>query len=141
MTKAISDSTLTPGHPLPRSHPSPSLLSKLFLNVASLYETASGLLTSSSLSPADALKRYIAETSALSHAMAHKWLGVDKGERDSAGEATAWLTLAKEELKPLAKRSKGALANEVESVESFLSAYKRLNDTVRCSGTLPCLAS
>ncbi|KDN48510.1 hypothetical protein K437DRAFT_255485 [Tilletiaria anomala UBC 951] len=35
----------TPGPPLPKGHPSASLLAKLYLNAASLYETASSLAT------------------------------------------------------------------------------------------------
>jgi hypothetical protein len=130
MTRAVSDSTLTPGHPLPRSHPSPSLLAKLHLNVANLYVSAGGLLNSCSANVSDGLRRYIADQTALAHGMSHKWLGVDRGEHDAVGEATAWLALARDELRPLAKKTK-ALAVEVEGIESFLTAYQRLNDTVR----------
>jgi len=37
---AVAQATMTPGPPLPRSHPSPSLLAKLYLNVYTLYDAA-----------------------------------------------------------------------------------------------------
>lgn len=43
---AVAQATITPGPPLPRSHPSPSLLSKLYLNVHSLYDSSRSLAKS-----------------------------------------------------------------------------------------------
>lgn len=106
-----------PGPPLPSNHPSPALLSKLYLHVAKLYESSRALFkahaneSSSSTSrrlfrsekieePDTAegdlnagFKRYLKKEAMLSQALAHKWLGVDAGENGKGskiGEAIAW---------------------------------------------------
>ncbi|KAI0075765.1 hypothetical protein K474DRAFT_1663868 [Panus rudis PR-1116 ss-1] len=43
LTRAAYDSTLTPGPPLPKSHPSPALAAKLHLECVSLYSSARAL--------------------------------------------------------------------------------------------------
>lgn len=48
----MSIETITPGPPLPKSHPSPSLLAKLHLNVAALYESARSLAKTVGKKPA-----------------------------------------------------------------------------------------
>jgi hypothetical protein len=152
LSKAIYDATLTPGPPLPRSHPSPSLLAKLQLNVTSLLTSASSLTklnpTNKFLKDAGvelqlALRRYIDDGLLLSSAVAYKWLGVDLGEAGAqVGEAIAWLQLAQAQLNQLAgpklqmgrkaKEGRARLAPEFESVAGFLTAYKGLNNRVRC---------
>lgn len=99
-----------PGPPLPSNHPSPSLLAKLYLHIASLYTSALAHLrirqdtsaapsssrklfsrsSGSASSPIEpdtidgevipSLKRYLRKESQLAQALAHKWLGVDVGE-------------------------------------------------------------
>lgn len=44
LSKAAYESTLTPGPPLPRSHPSPALAAKLHLECAHCYSTARALV-------------------------------------------------------------------------------------------------
>jgi hypothetical protein len=107
-----------PGPPLPANHPSPSLLAKLYLHVASLYTSASGLLRSHAdqsrkSKTADEgvdgeiipeLKRYLRKEALLAGALAHKWLGVDAGENSKAakvGEAVAWMKEAQARLTEL----------------------------------------
>lgn len=110
LSKAAFESTLTPGPPLPKSHPSPALVAKLHLECASLYSSARSLVKtpgatkSSSKSRlklplgkdrnantsgeredtgeevAQELRRYLADEVALHAALARKWLGVDAGE-------------------------------------------------------------
>ncbi|TFK92703.1 hypothetical protein K466DRAFT_581611 [Polyporus arcularius HHB13444] len=108
LSKAAFESTLTPGPPLPKSHPSPALVAKLHLECASLYSSARSLVktpgasrsasksklkvpfgkdkspsgereeTGEEVSPE--LRRYLADEVALHAALARKWLGVDAGE-------------------------------------------------------------
>lgn len=108
LSKAAVESALTPGPPLPKSHPSPMLIAKLHLECAALYASARSLAkTQSDYRPASStkaklkhafgkdrdgakdeggeevspeLRRYLAEEHAFHAAMAHKWLGVDAGE-------------------------------------------------------------
>ena len=44
LSKAAFENTLTPGPPLPKSHPSPALVAKLHLECAALYATARSLV-------------------------------------------------------------------------------------------------
>ncbi|GJE92669.1 BRO1 domain-containing protein [Phanerochaete sordida] len=44
LTRAAFDSTVTPGPPLPKSHPSPALAAKLHLECAALYSSARALV-------------------------------------------------------------------------------------------------
>ena len=110
LSKAAFESTLTPGPPLPKSHPSPALVAKLHLECASLYASARSLVKTPGASRsasksklklslgrdkgrngsadndnmgeevAPELRRYLADEVALHSALAHKWLGVDAGE-------------------------------------------------------------
>ncbi|KAI0633225.1 BRO1 domain-containing protein [Trametes polyzona] len=108
LSKAAFESTLTPGPPLPKSHPSPALVAKLHLECASLYSSARSLVKTPGASKsaskskmklsfgkdksgsstqedtgeevAPELRRYLADEAALHSALAHKWLGVDAGE-------------------------------------------------------------
>lgn len=144
MTKAISDMGISPGHPLPRSHPSPSLLAKLHINVYNLYEGASNtfdaLSKQSSSEVISPLRDYVQEGRKMYRMLAYKWLGVDLGEAGlKMGEAIAWLQMAKAlatEMggkpgltigKKKVKR-RNRVVVELESVESFLKAYSKVND-------------
>lgn len=106
-----------PGPPLPSNHPSPALLSKLYLHVAKLYESSRALFKAHANEPSASssrrlfrsekieepdsaegdlnagFKRYLKKEAMLSQALAHKWLGVDAGENGKGakiGEAIAW---------------------------------------------------
>ena len=165
LSRSAYESTLTPGPPLPKSHPSTALLAKLHLECASLYSSALSLaktsekVQSSSNASADIgntrghvsgdLKRYLADEAIFHTALSHKWLGVDAGESPiaaKAGDAVGYLTWAKRELedlaggfkgprlrkeKPNSQERKGRAAHELDSVASFLTHYKKMNDSVR----------
>ena len=45
LSKSAYDSTLSPGPPLPKSHPSPALLAKLYLECHALYSSAYALVS------------------------------------------------------------------------------------------------
>lgn len=156
LTRAANDSAVTPGPPLPRSHPSPSLLGKLHLECAELYGTARALaLTPGAASKdaggvAHALRAYLNNETAMHTALAHKWLGIDAGENggsDKGGEAVGWLTWAKKELEASRDASKGVkgiaigkdeakglrkgrVADELATLSLFLKHYKKTNDSV-----------
>ena len=151
LSKATADSTVTPGPPLPNSHPSPSLLGKLSVEVHTIFKTAQDLLAGLSKSRELAtdispdLTRYIQSSVSISAASSYLWLGVDAGESDRTGEAVAWLQLALStleqgskakglakiaELRKGASQAAGSHALET-SINSFLKAYKKMNDTVR----------
>ncbi|KAF9227200.1 hypothetical protein BS17DRAFT_727211 [Gyrodon lividus] len=109
LSKAAFDSTLSPGPPLPKSHPSTALIAKLHLECAALYSSARVLaMTSSKASAAfevsaDLLK-YLEKESKFHTALAHKWLGVDAGESakpGKGGEAVGFLKWAQQELEDL----------------------------------------
>ncbi|KIM69699.1 hypothetical protein SCLCIDRAFT_102774 [Scleroderma citrinum Foug A] len=126
LSRSAYESTLTPGPPLPKSHPSTTLLAKLHLECASLYSSALSLaktsekVQSSSNASADIgntrghvsgdLKRYLADEAIFHTALSHKWLGVDAGESPiaaKAGDAVGYLTWAKRELEDFAGGFKG----------------------------------
>ncbi|ORX38531.1 hypothetical protein BD324DRAFT_578025 [Kockovaella imperatae] len=119
-----------PGPPLPSNHPSPSLLAKLYLHTASLYESARAFFkvrggeSSSNRKlfsrdkktgdtephdttegdPIPELQRYLRKESLLASALARKWLGVDAGENSKepqTGEALAWVKDAQSRLEEL----------------------------------------
>lgn len=117
-------STPHPGPPLSKTHPSPSLLSKLYLEVHSLYTAALTLAQSSSSSassssgsvqtddPLPALVHYLKEGRDFSEAMSRKWLGVDAGESSGGGrtgEAIVWLRDAKKTLVDSSSSSSGTV--------------------------------
>lgn len=86
----------------------------------------------------------------MSLAMSYKWLGVDAGEnggKTKMGEAIRWLMLAKSTLEEVEekmssginivrvskdekKSTRGKLGQQMESVNAFLNAYKKVNDSV-----------
>ena len=152
-SKASAESALTPGPPLPASHPTPAIVAKLHLHIQSTLQTSVSFLKSADAN-AD-LRRYAERGAALQAAIAHKWLGVEAGEAKRTvrcGEAIAWLRWAKDELDGLKKANvgelvarvgegrereagrgsaKALLTREIESASAFLKSYTQLNDTVR----------
>ncbi|KAJ7503841.1 hypothetical protein B0H11DRAFT_2355679 [Mycena galericulata] len=118
MSKSAYDSNVTPGPPLPKSHPSPALISKLHLECSSLYSSARTLAKTPSSagkgktksgSSADGevstdLRRFLSEETAFHNGMVRKWLGVDVGENggtDRRGDAVGFLIWAKKELEDM----------------------------------------
>ena len=117
-------STPHAGPPLAKTHPSPSLLSKLYLQVLSLYNSALTLVRSSSSSagsssssvqtddPLPALVKYLKDGRDFAEAMSRKWLGVDAGESsggERTGEAIVWLRDAKKTLVESSSSSTGTV--------------------------------
>lgn len=174
---AIAQAVTIPGPPLPRGHPSPSLLSKLYINVYTHYDSARSLAKSvgssggmkgqikqtfrrdksnnenddSAEAISSAFRTYLSDGRAFSAALSNKWLGVDAGENGTkAGDAIAYLTVARNGLLDLQKRAKTVfslrkgkverakrkdrLVEELEDIDAFLSAYKHMNDTVSATG-------
>lgn len=187
MSKSImvAQATITPGPPLPASHPSPSLLAKLYLNVYNLYESSRALAksvgptTGGAQKLLNSIKRdrpalttrgsdseasdgiapdfrtYMTDGRAFSSSLGYKWLGVDAGENSSnTGTALGWLVLSRNGLLALQDRSKTVLplkkgkverakrkdriTEELDDIDGFIKAYKRINDTV---GTRPPIPS
>ncbi|EGN99751.1 hypothetical protein SERLA73DRAFT_88380 [Serpula lacrymans var. lacrymans S7.3] len=157
LSKSAYDSTLTPGPPLPKSHPSPALIAKLHLECASLYSSARSLAMTPGKSRSSSgtsneisidLRRYLAESVLFHNALARKWLGVDAGEnggRQKGGEAVAFLIWAKKDLEDLKdsgkslgigkekeqkERKKQKVLEELENVNVFLKHYKKVNDSL-----------
>lgn len=140
LSKSAYDSTVTPGPPLPKSHPPPGLVAKLHLECASLFssarslvKTASGPKAKNKFKPsfgknkggdedlnegnvdevAPELKRYLADEVAFHSVLASKWLGVDCGESgglDRAGQAVGYLQWAKKELEGLKDGTKSGIS-------------------------------
>ncbi|KAJ7366650.1 BRO1 domain-containing protein [Mycena albidolilacea] len=146
LSKAAYDSNVTPGPPLPKSHPSPALISKLHLECASLYSSARTLAKTPSSAgkgkpkgtsvdgevSAD-LRRYLHDETVFHDALARKWLGVDAGENggtDRGGDAVGFLIWAKKELEELKGRKKDRVSDELETVNVFLKHYKKVNDSL-----------
>lgn len=88
--------------PLPKGHPSPGLLAKLNLHVASLYTSSRNLLKTVGTASGDDvaqvddsiapdLLNYTKKEAALASTRARKWLGVEAGEKGEVGVALAWL--------------------------------------------------
>lgn len=157
LSKSAFDSVVTPGPPLPKSHPSPALIAKLHLECASLYASARSLAktlgSSKSRDGAEGevstdIRRYLANEAAFHDALAHKWLGVDAGENGGdagGGKAVAFVAWAKKELEELKdgrkglsmgkdkekkELRKGRIGEELEMTTTFLKHYKKMNDTV-----------
>ncbi|KAF7297054.1 BRO1 domain-containing protein [Mycena indigotica] len=147
--KSAYDSNVTPGPPLPKSHPSPALISKLHLECAALYSSARTLAKTSGSTGSNGkgininiskdgevstdLRRYLNDETAIHEALAHKWLGVDAGENggtDRGGDAVAFLARTKKELEELKGRKKDSVSEELESVTVFLKHYKKINDSL-----------
>jgi hypothetical protein len=154
MTKSSYDSVVSPGPPLPASHPSPALLAKLHLEAASLCASAESLLRipasrKNDMEVTESLLLYARDTAALHGALARKWLGAEKGAQDAHGMAVGFLGWAKRELDALRdsgtrkggkeegrderRDRRGHIVAEAEDVAQFLRYYTRMNDTVRAS--------
>jgi hypothetical protein len=116
LSKSAYESNITPGPPLPTSHPSPVLLARLHIECASLYSSARLLAKTpgSSKGPSKdsshakevstELRRYLNNQATLHSALSHKWLGVEAGEKgstDKGGEAVGFILWAKKELEEL----------------------------------------
>ncbi|TFK54538.1 hypothetical protein OE88DRAFT_1624830 [Heliocybe sulcata] len=137
LTKAAFESTLMPGPPLPKSHPSPALIAKLHLECAALYSSARALAKTPSSSHhksklgfskgkekdsddfgsgevSPALRHYLSSEAAFHSALSHKWLGVDAGERAQTGESVGFLSWAKHELADLKDKPLAVNAGERE---------------------------
>ncbi|KAI0292709.1 hypothetical protein B0F90DRAFT_1768352 [Multifurca ochricompacta] len=156
MTKSSYDSTISPGPPLPSSHPSPALLAKLHLEASALCVSAESLLRipasrKHDMEVTEPLLLYARDSAALHGALARKWLGADAGARDATGMAVGFLGLAKRELDVLLKDSGTRLGGggggkeevrdwrrerreritiEAEDAGQFLRYYSRMNDTL-----------
>ncbi|KAK4688581.1 hypothetical protein P7C73_g1522, partial [Tremellales sp. Uapishka_1] len=127
-----------PGPPLPSSHPSPALLAKLYLHIASLYSSARALFKVSSpsssrklFSKSDAdsseldaiegeiiptLKRYLRKESILASALAYKWLAVDTGENSKGTKIGEAVCLAKEAKGRLEEMEDGKLREKMKGL-------------------------
>jgi len=156
LSQASSESSVAPGPPLPKSHPSPMLLAKLHLECASLYSSARSLIKNLEASKSDVhgdvssdLRRYLSEEAAFHGALSKKWLGVDAGENGGAnkgGEAVAFMAWAKKELLEVKDSSNGInrgkvdkeqktelknrVALELNNITLFHKHYQKMNDTV-----------
>lgn len=157
LSKSAYDSNVTPGPPLPTSHPSPALIAKLHLECASLYSSARSLAKTagSSKSPegqeevSTDLRKYLADEAAFHGALSRKWLGVDAGEnggRAKGGEAVEFLRWAKKDLEDLKDSGKGVslgkaekekkgqkkekVLDELAKVTVFYKHYKKMNDSL-----------
>ncbi|KAG6866390.1 hypothetical protein C0991_004674 [Blastosporella zonata] len=162
LSKAAFDSNIAPGPPLPASHPSPSLIAKMHLECTSLYSSSRSLVKTigtrkrpssapdSSGEVSVELRRYLADQTALHAALAHKWLGVEAGEKGGTsrgGDAVGYMTWAKKELQDLKDAGKGIsiarggekdvkdqlkqkIMDELESVNVFYKYYKKSNDSI-----------
>lgn len=105
--------------PLPRGHPSPGLLAKLHIEVATLYSSSRTLLKTIKNSKSSALEglnidddiepslmEYLRKEWALAEVRSRKWLAVEAGEHASGekvGQAIAMLKDAKSRLDELRK--------------------------------------
>ncbi|KAI6021500.1 hypothetical protein BKA83DRAFT_4282756 [Pisolithus microcarpus] len=171
LSLSANESTLSPGPPLPKSHPSAALLAKLHLECASLYISARSLALTpgkvrttrnaasesgigASGEVTGELTRHLTDEAAFHSALAHKWLGVDAGERGVAikgGEAVGFLAWAKRELEDLCGSFKGTLLRKdrmsgedrrgkKERVILELASVEKMNDSVCvvviCAGSL-----
>ncbi|KAJ4490854.1 BRO1 domain-containing protein [Lentinula aciculospora] len=157
LSKSFYDSNITPGPPLPKSHPAPGLIAKLHSECASLYSNARTLAKTPSASSKSSddvsqeLRHYLADEASLHSALAKKWLGIDAGENGGekrCGDAVAFLIWGKKELQELKDGGKGIgltkgdkekrdrnlrkekVALESETIDVWLKHYKRVNDTV-----------
>jgi hypothetical protein len=158
MTKSSYDSTVSPGPPLPASHPSPGLLAKLHLEASALCASAESLLRIPSsrkhdMEVTEPLLLYARDGASLHDALARKWLGTEAGARESNGVAVGFLGWAKRELETLRdgggsarmggssggkeegrdgrRERRERIAAEAEDAAQFLRYYTRMNDTVR----------
>lgn len=142
LSKSVYDITLSPGPPLPKSHPSPALIAKLYLECAAQYSSARALAKTPGSSHTrakgsgrdnedvtPALRHYLADTADLCGALARKWLGVDLGENGGAaqgGVAVAFLAWAKGELEELRASRRARVSLDKERRE----AHERMKDVI-----------
>ncbi|THH07140.1 hypothetical protein EW145_g3583 [Phellinidium pouzarii] len=142
LSKSVYDITLSPGPPLPKSHPSPSLITKLYLECTTLYSSARALAKtpgsshtrakgngreSEDVTPA--LRHYLSDTADLCSSLARKWLGVDLGENGGAaqgGVAVAFLAWAKDDLEELRTSRRARVSLDKERRE----AHERMKDVI-----------
>ena|ERR1700761_1228822 len=128
LSKSAQESSLHPGPPLPKSHPSPVLIAKLYLEITEFLTAAKSLAKTPGSTPSSSskfkfgkkdkdkdlgedltvhgevsseLRRYLSDEGLFFSAMSYKWLGVDAGEQGKAGEAVGFLKWAKEQLDSL----------------------------------------
>lgn len=150
------DRHTSPGAGLPKSHPSPSLLAKLQLNVHALYSAAFDSLSlvtpgsGATTEVSGALRDYLSDGRHFALGLGYKWLGIDAGEQSGKyAEAIGWLALARQTLKTVGGGSrtmvvvrngaiksdranrKGKTEHEMDEVERFSKAYEQMNRTVR----------
>lgn len=148
LSKAAFESNIAPGPPLPSSHPPVSFIAKLHLECASLYGSAKTLAKATGGNNISSeVRKYLTDRNAFHTALSHKWLGIEAGEKggvERAGDAVAFLALAKEELEALKdsnpslhivkgdkeKTKKNQLLDELESTDTFYKYYKKMNDSV-----------
>jgi len=147
-----------PGPPLPSNHPSPSLLSKLYLHVSSLYDSARALLKANAAEPVSRklfskdkdrdnpedsegdiipeLKRYLRKESVLASGLARKWIGVDAGENGKGakiGEAIAWVKEAQSRLSEL---EDGTVREKMKGLSFGKGSEKRKDERLARKGRL-----
>lgn len=138
-SRSIADVTIAPGPPLPSSHPSPSLLAKLHIQVFALYDRASSSSTSTGGCTGEldaSLRAYLGSGRTLALALAHKWLGIDAGEnggQSRAGDAVRWLMMAHDELESLSSR-RGSRASDTDG-GAKAKALKALTRGAKASTT------
>jgi hypothetical protein len=139
LSKSTNDSALIPGPPLPKSHPSPILIAKLYLEASALFGTARGLVTTSTSSSlkikrdegqvSSSLRQYLTQMQTLASLLAHQWLGVDAGEQGHLGEAVGFLLWAQEELQSI-DADYGERKKIKKQLEAFLAGYRKDNDSI-----------
>jgi len=129
-----------PGPPLPRNHPSPALLAKLYLHVARLYDSSRALFKAHASDPSSSstrrlfrsdkieepdsaegdllagFKRYLKKEALLSQALAHKWLGVDAGENGKGARIGEAISLCKYAQSRLQDMEDGAMREKMKGL-------------------------
>ncbi|KAF9257947.1 hypothetical protein L218DRAFT_909832 [Marasmius fiardii PR-910] len=158
LSKAAYESNISPGPPLPQSHPSPVLIAKLHLECSNYYSSARLLAKTPASNGAGEvtpeLRHYLGDEAALHSALAKKWLAIDAGEKggtEKGGDAVGFMAWAQKELQEMRdggksggvsaiakgeKEKKGRslrkerIAQELESAGVWLKHYKKANDTL-----------
>src|SRR5258708_35682312 len=105
LSKPTAEGAYSPGPPLPISHPKPSLLAKIFIEISSLYQSASSILSPSSssnkpsskgggadLGASADIRGYVRHEGALTKTLVHTWLGVERVTSRKHGESTNYLS-------------------------------------------------
>ncbi|KAG7098268.1 hypothetical protein E1B28_000230 [Marasmius oreades] len=158
LSKAAYESNISPGPPLPQSHPSPVLIAKLHLECSNYYSSARLLAktpgSSGTTEASPELRHYLSDEAALHSALAKKWLAIDAGEKggtEKGGDAVGLMIWAQKELQEMRdggksggvsglakgeKEKKGRslrkerIVQELESVAVWLKHYKKVNNTL-----------